>query len=140
MPFFCIVLLLNFFACLCWLAPTLLAKLPVEFYTFQKEFVLASSNLFQSELNMQRCYLRGILIVSFTLVLLNFVHTSESFTLLAFLFMQEYREKKMDKKKAKKPIDQNYFHGTIKYINVSHGYLSVFLYLFYFPKNCDPSI
>ena len=41
---------LNFFACLCWLAPTLLAKLPVSFYAFQKEFVLASSNLLQSDL------------------------------------------------------------------------------------------
>ena len=48
--FFCIELLFNFFACLCWLAPTLLAKLHVNFYSFQKEFVLASSNLFQSEL------------------------------------------------------------------------------------------
>ena len=36
----------------------------------------------------------------------------KSFTLLAVLFLQEYREKKMYKKKAKKPIDQNYFHGT----------------------------
>ena len=32
----------------------------------------------------------------------------------------------MDKKKAKKPTDQNCFHGTIKYTNFSHGYLSVF--------------
>ena len=48
----------------------------------------------------------------------------ESITLLAFLFMQEYSKKKMDKMKAKKPIDQNYFHGTNKYTNDSHGYLS----------------
>ena len=34
--------------------------------------------------------------------------------------MQEYREKKMDKKKAKKPIDQKYFHGTNNYTNGSH--------------------
>ena len=40
--------------------------------------------------------------------------------------MQEYREKKMDKKKAKKPIDQNYFHGNNKYTNGSHEYLGVF--------------
>ena len=60
----------------------------------------------------------------------------ESFTLLAFLFMQEYREKKMDKKKAKKTIDQNYFHGTNKYTNGSHRYLSVF----FPPQKYDPSI
>ena len=48
--FFCIELLLFFFACLRWLVPTLIAKLPVNFYAFQKEFVLASFNLFQSEL------------------------------------------------------------------------------------------
>jgi len=47
--------------------------------------------------------------------------------------MQEYREKKMDKKKAKKPIDQNYFHGTNKYTNGSHGYLSVFFVFVLFP-------
>ena len=52
---------------------------------------------------------------------------------LAFLFMQEYREKKMDKKKAKKQIDQNYFHGTNKYTNGSHGYLSVFFVFVLFP-------
>ena len=57
----------------------------------------------------------------------------ELFTLLAFLFMQEYREKKMDNKKAKKPTDQNSFHGTNKYTNGSHGYISVFVVLFYFP-------
>ena len=44
----------------------------------------------------------------------------------------------MDKKKAKKPSDQNCFHGTNKYTNGSHGYLSVFLCLFYFPLKCDP--
>ena len=59
-----------------FLAPTLLAKLPANSYTFQKEFALASSNVFQSVLKMQRCQLKGILIVSFTLVLLYFVHTS----------------------------------------------------------------
>ena len=47
--------------------------------------------------------------------------------------MQEYREKKMDKKKAKKPTDQNYFHGTNKYTNGSHGYLSVFFVFVLFP-------
>ena len=46
--------------------------------------------------------------------------------------MQEYREKKMDKKKAKKPTDQNSFHGTNKYTNGSYGYISVFDVLFYF--------
>ena len=54
---------------------------------------------------------------------------------MAFLFMQEYREKKMDKKKAKKPMDQNYFHGTHKYTNGSHGYLSVFFVFVLFPSN-----
>ena len=43
----------------------------------------------------------------------------------------------MDKKKAKKPIYHNCFHGTNKYTNGSHGYLSV-LCLFYFPLKCDP--
>ena len=33
-----------------WDSNSFLAKLPVNFYTFQKEFVLASSNLFHSEL------------------------------------------------------------------------------------------
>ena len=47
--------------------------------------------------------------------------------------MEEYREKKMDKKKAKKPIDQNYFHGTNKYTNGSRGYLSVFFVFVFFP-------
>ena len=47
--------------------------------------------------------------------------------------MQEYREKKMDKKKAKKPIDQNFFHGTNKYTIGSHGYLSVFFVFVLFP-------
>ena len=75
--------------------------------------------------------------MSFTLILLNLVIPQpicpESFTLLAFLFMHEYREKKMDKKKAKKPIDQNYFHGNNKYTNASHGYLSVFFVFVLFP-------
>ena len=45
----------------------------------------------------------------------------------------------MDSKKAKKPIDQNYFHGTNKYTNGSHGQLSVFFcVLFYFPLKWDP--
>ena len=48
--FFLYLTSLNFFACLCWLVPTLLAKLPVNLNAFQKEFVLTSSNLFQSEL------------------------------------------------------------------------------------------
>jgi len=47
--------------------------------------------------------------------------------------MQEYREKKMDKKKAKKPTDQNCFHGTNKYTNGSHGYLSVCFMFVLFP-------
>ena len=47
--------------------------------------------------------------------------------------MQEYREKRMDKKKANKPIDQNYFHGTNKNTNGSHGYLSVFSVFVLFP-------
>ena len=38
----------------------------------------------------------------------------------------------MDKKKAKKPTDQNSFHGTNKYTNGSHGYISVFFVMFYF--------
>ena len=32
------------------------------------------------------------------------MHFIVSFTLLAFLCMQEYREKKMDKKEVKKPL------------------------------------
>ena len=40
--------------------------------------------------------------------------------------MQEYREKKMDEKKAKKQTDQYCFQPTNKYTNGSHGYLSVF--------------
>ena len=47
--------------------------------------------------------------------------------------MQEYREKKMDKKKAKKPTYQNSFHGTNNYTNGSHIYINVFVVLFYFP-------
>ena len=39
----------------------------------------------------------------------------------------------MDKKMAKKPTDQNSFHGTNEYTNGSHGYISVFFVLFYFP-------
>ena len=62
---------------------------------------------------------------------------TELFTLLVFLFMQEYREKKMDKKKAKKPTDQNSFNGTNKYIKDSHGYISVFIVLFYFLPKFD---
>ena len=63
----------------------------------------------------------------------------ESFTLLAFLFMQEYMERKMDKKKAKKPTDQNCFHGTNKYTNCSHEYLSVFLVFVLFPAEMWPT-
>ena len=78
----------------------LLAKLPVNFYTFQKKIVLASSNLFQSELKIAKVSFKRDFIVSFTLVLLNLFIPQpicpESFTLLAFLFMQEYREKKMN--------------------------------------------
>ena len=44
----------------------------------------------------------------------------------------------MDKKMANKPTDQNCFHGTNKYTNGRHGYLSVFLCLFYFPLKCHP--
>ena len=39
---------LNFsqlFACLCWLVPTLLAKLPVNFYAFQKESELKNAKV-----------------------------------------------------------------------------------------------
>ena len=77
--------------------------------------------------------------MSFALILLHYIlfipnlNCPELFTLLAFLFMQEYREKNMDKKMAKKPTDQNSFHGTNKYTNGSHGYISVFFVLFYFP-------
>ena len=39
----------------------------------------------------------------------------------------------MNKKKAKKPSDQNSLQGTNKYTNGSHGYTSVFVVLFYFP-------
>jgi hypothetical protein len=42
--------------------------------------------------------------------------------------MQEYREKKMDEKEAK-----NCFHGTNRYTNGSHGYLSVFFVFVLFP-------
>ena len=66
---------LNFFACLCWLAPTLLTKLPVNFYTFQKEFGLASSNLFQSELKNAKVSFKRHFNSVISLVLLNFVHT-----------------------------------------------------------------
>ena len=65
--------------------------------------------------------------MSFALTLLHFIlfipdpNCPELFTLLAFLFMQEYREKNMDKKKAN------------KYTNGSHGYISVFVVWFYFP-------
>ena len=52
---------------------------------------------------------------------------------MAFLFMQEYREQKMEKKKAKKPTDQNCFHGTNKYTNGIHGYLSVCFMFVLFP-------
>ena len=44
----------------------------------------------------------------------------------------------MDKKKAKKPIDQNYFHGTNKYTNGSHVYLSVFFMFVLFPAEMWP--
>ena len=98
---------LNFFAWLCWLAPTLLTKLPLNFYTFQKEFELASSNLFQSELKNGK--------VSFKRHLNSVIYTQ-------------------------KPIDQNYFHGTIKYTNGSHGYLSVFFVFVLFSQKCAPSM
>ena len=52
--------------------------------------------------------------------------------------MQEYREKKMDKKMAKKPIDQNYFHETNKYTNGSHGYLSLVFVFVLFPAEMWP--
>ena len=39
----------------------------------------------------------------------------------------------MDKKKAKKPTGQNYFYGTNKYTNGSHGYLSVCFMFVLFP-------
>ena len=54
--------------------------------------------------------------------------------------MQEYKEKKMDKKKSKKPTDQNCFHGTNKYTNASHGYLSVFFVFVLFPAEMWPTI
>ena len=120
-------------ACLCWLAPTLLAKTSAKLYAFQKEFLLASSNLFQSKLKMQWLHLKGIQIVSFTFNLPYFIFfipqpiCPESYTLLAFWFMQEYGEKEMDKKMVKKPTDQNCFHGSNKYTNGSHGYPSEFL-------------
>ena len=47
--------------------------------------------------------------------------------------MQEYGEKEMDKKKAKKPPDQNCFHGSNKYTNGSHGYPSAFVVCVLFP-------
>ena len=142
MPFFLYWTSLNFFACLCWLVPTLLAKLPVNFYAFQKGFLLASSNLFQSELKSAK--------VSFKRHLNSFIYTyftffipqsicPKSFILLAFLFMQKYREKTMDKKKAKKPTDPICFHGTIKYTNGSHGYLSVFFVFVLFPAEMWPT-
>ena len=53
--------------------------------------------------------------------------------------MQEYREKKMYKKKTKKPIDQNYFHGQKKYTNGSHRYLSVFFVIVLFPAEMCPT-
>ena len=65
--------------------------------------------------------------MSFALILIHFIlfipdsNCPELFTLLAFLFMQEYRDKK---KKAKKPTDQNSFHDipickvTTKHIRV----------------------
>ena len=53
--------------------------------------------------------------------------------------MQEYKEKKMDKKKAKKPTDQNCVHGTNKYTNGSHGYLSVFFLFVLFPAEMWPT-
>ena len=53
--------------------------------------------------------------------------------------MQEYREKKMDMKKAKKPIDQNNFHDTNKYTNGSHAYLSVFFVFVLFPAEMWPT-
>ena len=73
---------------------------------------------------MLRCHLKKhfysvIYTFFYLIVFILFILSScpESVTLLAFLFMQEYREKKMDKKKANKPIYQNYFHGTNKYTN-----------------------
>ena len=44
----------------------------------------------------------------------------------------------MDKKKAKKPTDQKCFNGTDKFTNGCHGYISVILCVFYFPKKHDP--
>ena len=54
--------------------------------------------------------------------------------------MQEYREKKMDKKKTKKPVVQNFFHGTNRYTNGSRGYLSVFFVFVLFPAEMWPTL
>ena len=113
MPFFLYWTSPNFFACLCWLAPTLLAKNSAKLYAFQKEFVLASFNLIQSELKTQWLHLKGIQIMSFTLnlpCLIFFIPQPicpEPYTLLAFWFMQEYGEKEMDKRHCKLGRRQN---------------------------------
>ena len=112
-------------------------KLPVNFYAFQKEFVLASSNLFQSELKSAKVsvkrHFNSVINTYFTSFFIHQPICPKSFTLLAFVFTQEYREKKINKKKAKKPSDQNGFHGTNKYTNGSHGYLRVSFMFVLFP-------
>ena len=139
MPFFLYWTSTNLFACLCWLVPTLLVKTSAKLYAFQKEFVLASSNLFQSELKIQWLHLKGIQIVSFTLnlpYLIFFIPQPicpESYTLLAFWFMQEYGEKEMDNKMVKKPTDQSGFNGFNKYTNGSHGYPNAIIVCVLFP-------
>ena len=76
MPFYLYLTYLNIFACLCWLAPTLLAKRSVNFYAFQKEFVLASSKLLQSDLKNAKMsfkrHLNCVICTYFTLF--HFVH------------------------------------------------------------------
>ena len=53
--------------------------------------------------------------------------------------MQEFGEKEMDKKMAKKPTDQNFFHGSNKYKMVARGYSSVLFVYVLFPAEMWPT-
>ena len=52
--------------------------------------------------------------------------------------MQENREKKMDKKEAKKPLTKIVSMAQLNIQMVAMDILVYFLCLFYFPLKCDP--
>ena len=57
--FFSVFTYLNLFACLCWLAPTLLAKLPVKFLHLRKNLCWLAPTSFNLTWKMQRRHLKA---------------------------------------------------------------------------------